>query len=214
MHDALLLLSIWPRLGRRPVMSTRISTSSVGILAWLAIACSGVISGCAILPVPEGEKVGVFQLFEPKIRLQDTGVGFAGYWLGKGQPGVFLHLQTSFSGAVSGVRYGDLPVEAMGDPVTDREHHGATLAAGPTWKVNDQLSIYGGIGIGAVSRWEERFDADLVLSPTGYYHHDLGTDTGFHAVFGSLFQLGGGWVLDAGYGTYSESVHVGIGFSY
>jgi hypothetical protein len=35
-----------------------------------------------------------------------------------------------------------------------------------------------------------------------------------HLTFGSLIRIGDGWVIDAGYGTFSESVHVGLGYSY
>jgi opacity protein-like surface antigen len=185
-------------------------------LCWvyfLLIAGVG-LSGCMVLPVPGGEQAAVFQVFEPKSRVEDTGIGLSGYWFRDQQLGVFLQLQSAFSGAVSGVEYPSLPVSSAGDPVTAREQHGLTIAVGPTWKFNEHLAVYGGLGVGSVSRWEERFDGDLLLSPTGYYHHDAGTSSDLHLTFGSLIRIGDGWVIDAGYGTFSESVHVGLGYSY
>lgn len=172
------------------------------------------LHGCAVLPVTGGEQAGVFQVFEPGAKMKDTGVGFAGYWFRDQQPGVFLHLQTSFSGAVSGIGVGNLPVAGEADPVTSQEVHGVSIAVGPTWRVNDQLSVYGGLGVGSISVWEERFDVDLEVSPTGYYHYDRGTESGLHATIGSLIHLGDDWILDVGYGSYGESIHVGLGYSY
>ncbi|MDE0959504.1 MAG: hypothetical protein OSB09_01860 [Planctomycetota bacterium] len=180
----------------------------------LLLITSGCLSGCLVLPVAGGEQAGVFQVFEPKSKVEDTGVGLSGYWFRDQQPGLFLQLQSAFSGAVSGVEYASLPVGSDGDPVTARERHGVTIAAGPTWKFNQYLSVYGGLGVGSVSRWEERWDADLVLSPTGYYHTDAGTTSELHWTFGSLIQISDGWVIDVGYGTFSDSVHVGLGYRY
>ncbi|MGE4618456.1 MAG: hypothetical protein AAEJ04_01455 [Planctomycetota bacterium] len=174
----------------------------------------GLVSGCTILPVSGGSQTGVVHVFEAKEKPSEVGVGFAGYWFRDQQLGAFVHLQASYSGSVTGVHYSDLPAEGAGDPITAVEKNGALLAIGPTWKVNEELVVYGGLGVGTSSKWTERFDADLELSPNGYYHYEGDRDVELHATLGSLLQLGGGWVMDLGYGSYSDALHVGFGFSY
>ena len=182
----------------------------LSLLAWGTL----LISGCLSLPISDGQQAGVFQGFEPHGKLTEMGVGFGGYWFRDQQPGAFVQIQASYSGSVTGVHYTDLPVEGTGDPVTARERNGALVAMGPTWKVNDLLVVYGGLGIGSSSQWIEKFDADLELSPTGYYHYEGDRKYGIHGSVGSLLQLGEGWILDVGYGSYSDAIHLGIGYSY
>ncbi|MEE2882691.1 MAG: hypothetical protein VYD70_03105 [Planctomycetota bacterium] len=186
---------------------------------WLLLASLVAVTGCAVVPVGGGTQAGVFQVFEPHGKLSDTGVGFAGYWFRDHQVGTFLHVQTSYSGSVTGVHHSSLPAEGVGDPVTARERNGVIIAIGPTWKVNEKMTVYGGLGIGFSSQWTERFDVDYEtasdpLSPTGYYHYKGDKERGFHATFGSLLQLGGGWIVDLGYGSYGDAAHVGLGYSY
>ncbi len=195
-------------------MAARKSTPLVPCWVYFLLIASVALPGCMILPVAGGEQAAVFQVFEPKSRVEDTGIGLSGYWFREQQLGVFLQLQSAFSGTVSGVEYSSLPAASTGDPVTAREQHGLTIAVGPTWKFNEHLAVYGGLGVGSVSRWEERFDGTTGLSDTGYYHYDAGTSSDLHLTFGSLIRIGDGWVIDAGYGTFSESVHVGLGYSY
>ena len=200
-------------------MSLRVAQTVRFFGIWIMLGCLMVVTGCVVIPVGAGNQAAVFQVFEPNGKLSDTGVGFAGYWFRDQQPGTFIHLQTSYSGSVTGVHYPELPSEGVGDVVTGRERNGGIIAVGPTWRVNDKMAVYGGIGIGFSSQWTERFDVDYEtasdpLSPTGYYHYKGDKDRGFHATFGSLLQLGGGWIVDLGYGTYADAMHVGFGYSY
>ena len=195
-------------------MSLRKSGLFGGPGSWVLVACVILFSGCAVLPVTGGKQAGVFQTFEPHGKLTEMGVGFAGYWFREQQSGAFIHLQASYSGSVTGVHYPSLPAEGAGDPITAREKNGALLAIGPTWMVNDRLAVYGGMGIGSSSTWTERQDATLELSPTGYYHYEGDRDLGLHGTCGALLQLGEGWIVDLGYGSYSDAIHVGLGYSY
>lgn len=190
---------------------TRLATDLRFVLLGVSLL---LVAGCAVLPVSDGEQAGVFQVFEPHGDLTEMGVGFGGYWFRDQQPGAFIQLQASYSGSVTGVHYPALPSEGVGDPITARERNGALFAIGPTWRVNDRMAVYGGLGIGSSSEWIERIDGDLELSPTGYYHYEGDREYGLHGSIGSLLQLGGGWILDVGYGSYSDAVHFGIGYSY
>ena len=191
-------------------MSLRVAQTVRFFGIWILLGCLLVVTGCVVMPVGAGNQAAVFQVFEPNGKLSDTGVGFAGYWFRDQQPGTFIHLQTSYSGSVTGVRYPGLPAGGSRDEVTGRERNGAIIAVGPTWRVNDKMAVYGGIGIGFSSQWIERFDADMER----YYHYKGDKDRGLHATFGSLLQLGGGWIVDLGYGTYADAMHVGFGYSY
>ncbi len=188
-------------------MSWRIGNFFIGLVGTLWM------SGCVVLPIDGGTSATTVQSFKATGDLEGDGVGFAGYFNRPSQPGLFLQLQSVRQGAVGGEELSSLPPGASSDAIVATEQVGWCLTGGTTWEARENVTLYGGLGLGYTEKWTERFDATLSSGNNGYYHTSLGDDLAVEATVGALWSAGESWVIDVGYSTFSEAIFVGLGYS-
>ena len=178
------------------------------ILPLLLASC-----GCTLVSGTPSKATTVFG-FNPSHRFgSGVGLGLGHYHFSEESIGYFVEGKSFFSGNVSGFEYHSQPAGSAGDPVTGEERNGASVNGGLTWMPSAQVVLYGGAGFGYLSVRQERFDANGILGPGGFYH--FGEDSEIEPTFvvGGLYLIDR-WILQLGYDVWADAGKIGFGLEW